>query len=149
MCVVATVLVRTLPFINAADVNSTSLRGAVTHGDGPVDHEEITSEMANRSHDSNDTLSTSWWGGWHHGSAGETCCMCSAHMGITTLLYSAEDYHHFYGSHDARWQCLHECPRKCESDWHHGRYFGCYDESHLMAMDRMYGHRDSILWAFW
>merc|ERR1712051_1074670 len=21
--------------------------------------------------------------------------------------------HHFYGSHDARWQCLHKCPRKC------------------------------------
>merc|ERR1719251_444732 len=68
--------------------------------------------------------------------------VCAPHTWASPLSYSAEDYHHFYGSHDARWQCLHECPRKCESDWHHGRYFGCYDESHLMAMDRMYGHRD-------
>merc|ERR1712176_1654752 len=95
---------------------------------------------ANDSTSLNETLSASWWG-WHHGIAGETCCMCSVQNGWTTLLYSAEDYHHFFGGHDAKWRCFHDCPSRCESDWHHGRYFGCYDEDHLKTMDRMYGHR--------
>merc|ERR1712187_981775 len=93
-----------------------------------------------RSNATNETLSAAWWG-WHHGIFGETCCMCSVQNGWSTLLYSAEDYHHFFGGHDAKWRCLHDCPRRCESDWHHGRYFGCYDEEHLREMDRMYGHR--------
>merc|ERR1711879_243751 len=95
----------------------------------------------------NSTLSASWWG-WHHGVFGETCCMCSSWAGHTTVLYSAADYHHWYGSHNAKWQCLHDCPSKCASNWHHGRYFGCYDEQHLKEMDRLYGHRDHYTLAY-
>merc|ERR1719343_469363 len=87
---------------------------------------------------SNASLSSAW--GWHHGILGETCCMCQVRTGRVTLLYSAEDYHHWYGGHSAQWRCLHECPRKCNSNWHHGNYFGCFDESHLYAMDQRYGH---------
>merc|ERR1712176_770364 len=72
---------------------------------------------------------------------GETSCMCQMSMGFTTLLYSAEEYHHMYGTHNASWQCQHECPRKCASDWHHGRFFGCYDQQHLIQMERDFGHR--------
>lgn len=87
----------------------------------------------------NMSVSASWWD--HHGVSGETCCMCSVHVGYTTILYSAEDYHHWYGSHNAMWKCMHDCKWRCESNYHHGRYFGCYDERHLQEMDRQYGHR--------
>lgn len=87
--------------------------------------------------------SVSGWWGWHHAVAGETCCMCQVSMGFQgTLLYSAEDYDHMFGTHTAMWQCQFDCPRKCGADWHHGRYFGCFDEQHLMEMDRRYGHMD-------
>merc|ERR1719414_756931 len=86
-------------------------------------------------------VSAEWWGNWHHGIPGETCCMCQQNLGHTTLLYSAADYHHMYGSHNAWWQCQHDCPRRCGQDWHHGSFFGCYDEQHLLAMDRQYGRR--------
>jgi len=86
----------------------------------------------------NHTLSAAW--GWHHGIFGETCCMCQVRTGWETLLYSVEDYHHWNGGHSAQWRCLHECPQKCGSNWHHGNYFGCFDESHLYEMDRRYGH---------
>merc|ERR1719188_219462 len=66
--------------------------------------------------------SGSGWG-WHHGVSGETCCMCQVRTGWTTLLYSAEDYSHKWGDHNAMWHCHNECPRKCGSDWHHGSYF--------------------------
>jgi hypothetical protein len=89
----------------------------------------------------NMSVSASWWD--HHGAQGETCCMCSVHVGHTTILYSAEDYHHWYGSHNAMWKCMHDCRWKCESDYHHGRYFGCYDERHLQQMDRQYGHKSA------
>merc|ERR1712087_398357 len=97
------------------------------------------------------TVASSWFG-WQHGIVGETCCMCSVRSGWDTLLYSAEDYSNWFGGHDARWRCEHECASKCESDWHHGRYFGCYDESHLHELDNRYGHRSGYrlsLWSFW
>jgi hypothetical protein len=85
------------------------------------------------------SVSASWWD--HHGVQGETCCMCSVYVGHTTILYSAEDYHHWYGSHNAMWKCMHDCRWRCEHNYHHGGYFGCYDERHLQEMDRLYGHR--------
>jgi hypothetical protein len=80
--------------------------------------------------------SSGWWG---HGIFGETCCMCSKHFGRTTILYAAEDYSHLFGGHNAFWRCQHQCEYKCRSRG--GHLFGCYDEQHLQAMDRRYGHR--------
>merc|ERR1712137_495464 len=91
----------------------------------------------------NSSVSSSWFN-WQHGIVGETCCMCSIRSGWSTLLYSAEDYSNWFGGHNARWRCEHECARKCESDWHHGRYFGCYDEAHLHELDNRYGHRSGF-----
>merc|ERR1711976_973842 len=91
----------------------------------------------------NSTVASSWFG-WQHGIVGETCCMCSVRSGWNTLLYSAEDYSNWFGGHNARWRCEHECARKCEADWHHGRYFGCYDEAHLHELDNRYGHRSGF-----
>jgi len=77
--------------------------------------------------------------GWGHGILGETCCMCSAHVGWNTVLFAAEDYSHFLGGHAAQWWCQRGCEAKCRA---RGAYkFGCYDEQHLLAMDRLYGHR--------
>ena len=167
----ATVVTITCGLCAAADVNSTSVRGSWTSHNQSAPHlpgdEDVLNSIvqleastgmpaemkraqqelieasvdgnSSRSNATNETLSASWWGG--RGIFGETCCMCSVQNGWSTLLYSAEDYHHFFGGHDAKWRCLHDCPRRCESDWHHGRYFGCYDEEHLREMDRMYGHR--------
>jgi len=83
--------------------------------------------------------SSGWWG---HGIFGETCCMCSKHFGRTTILYAAEDYSHFFGGHGAFWRCQHQCEYKCRSRG--GHMFGCYDEQHLKAMDRRYGHRSDF-----
>jgi len=77
--------------------------------------------------------------GWGHGIFGETCCMCSMHVGFNTVLYAAADYSHFFGGHAAAWYCQRECEVKCH--FRGGHYFGCYDEQHLLAMDRLYGHR--------
>jgi len=77
--------------------------------------------------------------GWRHGIPGETCCMCSMHVGFNTVLYAAADYSHFFTGHAADWQCQRECEMKCHIRG--GHYFGCYDEQHLLAMDRLYGHR--------
>jgi hypothetical protein len=76
---------------------------------------------------------------WGHGIFGETCCMCSMHFGRNTLLYAAEDYSHFFGGHNAFWRCQHSCESKCHRRG--GHVFGCYDEQHLLALDRYYGHR--------
>merc|ERR1719277_1215404 len=77
-----------------------------------------------------------WWG---HGVFGETCCMCSRRWGRTTILYAAEDYSHFFGGYSALWQCQHSCELECFKKG--GHQFGCYDEQHLVIMDRLYGHR--------
>jgi hypothetical protein len=77
-----------------------------------------------------------WWG---HGVSGETCCMCSRRWGWTTILYAAEDYSHSYGVHSALWQCQHSCEVECHKKG--GHQFGCYDEQHIVIMDRLYGHR--------
>lgn len=87
--------------------------------------------------ESSASLRGSWW--WGHGRQGETCCMCSQHVGFTTLLYAAEDYSHRHGSHSARWWCNQQCGRQCRRKG--GRKFGCFDERHLLEMDRNYGHR--------
>merc|ERR1712032_330357 len=39
--------------------------------------------------------------GWGHGIFGETCCMCSKHVGWNTVIYAAADYQHYFGSHAA------------------------------------------------
>ena len=156
----ATIAFAIVPFTSAQDA-SQHLRGAANVTDPEVNSSVFVAstipvsvnlspvqkvEDAQRDIDaavarsaSNSTISSSWFG-WQHGIGGETCCMCSVQMGSETLLYSAEDYNHWFGSHAARWQCDRECARKCGSDWHHGRYFGCYDESHLRAMDNRCGH---------
>jgi len=77
--------------------------------------------------------------GWGHGIFGETCCMCSVRAGWTTVLYAAADYSNFFGGHAANWWCQQECEVKCH--FKGGHMFGCYDEQHLLAMDRLYGHR--------
>jgi len=76
---------------------------------------------------------------WGHGIFGETCCMCSMHFGRNALLYAAEDYSHFFGGHNAFWRCQNSCESKCHGRG--GHMFGCYDEQHLLALDRYYGHR--------
>jgi len=76
---------------------------------------------------------------WGHGAVGETCCMCSEHRGLNTVLYAAADYSHWIGIHGATWWCNFECESKCRQ--HGGHMFGCYDERHLQEMDRQYGHR--------
>jgi len=77
--------------------------------------------------------------GWGHGIFGETCCMCSMHVGWNTVLYGAADYSNFFGGHAAQWWCQQGCEVKCHSRG--GHMFGCYDEQHLLEMDRRYGHR--------
>jgi len=77
-----------------------------------------------------------WWG---HGKKGETCCMCSKHVGFTTLLYAAGDYSHRYGKHSARWRCNQVCELQCHLQG--GHKFGCYGERKLLAMEQSYGHR--------
>mmetsp|Transcript_21801 Transcript_21801/g.54539 ORF Transcript_21801/g.54539 Transcript_21801/m.54539 type:complete len:229 (-) Transcript_21801:63-749(-) len=77
-----------------------------------------------------------WWG---HGTAGETCCMCSRHVGWTTVLYAAEDYSNKHGFYNAQSRCQNECEEECHDKG--GHKFGCYDEQHLVWMDRVYGHR--------
>merc|ERR1712039_615713 len=130
-----------LPCISADSAGAAALRGAAKNASAvsalPSQSPNISAAVEMEGSE----VSATRWGGWHHGIPGETCCMCQANMGFTTLLYSAEDYHHMYGTHNAWWQCQHECPRKCQSDWHHGRFFGCYDERHLMRMDRDFGRR--------
>ena len=128
---------------------------SATPMDANVSHEqkvenaqrEIDAAVANSNATDNSTLSSAFWG-WHHGVAGETCCMCAVQNGWETILYSAADYDHWYGSHSAQWECMHECPQRCGSDWHHGRYFGCYDESHLHEMDSRYGHSSGYSIAY-
>ena len=55
------------------------------------------------------------------------------------LFPAAEDYSHFFGGHSALWQCQHSCELECLKKG--GHQFGCYDEQHLVIMDRLYGHR--------
>merc|ERR1712087_617228 len=78
---------------------------------------------------------------------GETCCMCSLrlpHLG--TLLYAAGDYDHNWGSHNALWHCNSVCRTQCR--WMgSGRYLGCYDESHIRAVNRRYSHARG--WYIW
>jgi hypothetical protein len=81
--------------------------------------------------------------GWGHGIFGETCCMCSMHMGFKTMLYAAGDYSNFFGSHNARWWCEAGCESKCHRRG--GHMFGCYDEQHLLMVDREYGHRSGFV----
>jgi len=78
--------------------------------------------------------------GWGHGIFGETCCMCSTHVGFTTVLYAAEDYSNFWGGHNAKWRCQSQCEMKCHFKAG-GHMFGCYDEQLILQMDRQYGHR--------
>eukprot|EP00932_Pfiesteria_piscicida_P007209 SRR837773.17214.p2 GENE.SRR837773.17214~~SRR837773.17214.p2 ORF type:complete len:212 (+),score=55.30 SRR837773.17214:47-637(+) len=80
--------------------------------------------------------------GWGHGIFGETCCMCSMHWGLRTVLYAAEDYTNFFGAHNAMWRCQHGCEEKCYRRG--GHMFGCYDEDHLLQLDRMYGGRSNF-----
>merc|ERR1719499_2900024 len=75
-----------------------------------------------------------WWG---HAHAGETCCMCAKTVGQTTLLFAVADYDHTFGVHTAYWWCSSVCGNECANQASH--QFGCYDESHLLQMDRMYG----------
>jgi len=77
--------------------------------------------------------------GWGHGIFGETCCMCSMHVGWNTVLYAAADYSNFFGGHAAQYWCQQQCEAKCY--FRGGHMFGCYDEQLLLALDRQYGHR--------
>jgi len=80
--------------------------------------------------------------GWGHGIFGETCCMCYRHFGHDTVLFAGEDYWHVFGGHSALWRCQHQCEYKCRMQG--GHTFGCYDEQHLLAFDRQYGHRSGF-----
>jgi len=77
--------------------------------------------------------------GWGHGIFGETCCMCSKHVGWNTVIYAAADYQHYFGSHAASWWCMQQCEVKCHLMG--GHLFGCYDEQHLLQMDTRYGRQ--------
>jgi hypothetical protein len=99
--------------------------------------ESVSDELQNVTGQAQGPRVMSSW--WHH-RRGETCCMCSAHFGRKTLLYSAEDYDHSYGNHNAMWHCMNECEWKCNGNWHHGHKFGCYDEQHLRSMNSHFGH---------
>merc|ERR1712154_501297 len=81
------------------------------------------------------------------GYRGETCCMCSKPLrNLGTLLFAVEDYNHDYGSHNAMWYCQQNCARKCR--WAaSSAFYGCYDERHLLDMNRRYSHRHG--WNIW
>jgi len=63
-------------------------------------------------------------------------------LGGEEVAYAAEDYSHFWHGHDAFWHCEHECDVKCNIRG--GHKFGCYDEKHLQAFKRQYGHRSGF-----
>merc|ERR1712061_714708 len=78
--------------------------------------------------------------GWGHGILGETCCMCSKHVGWNTVLYAAADYRHYgWWAYSAKEECMQQCDVKCHLRG--GHMFGCYDEQHLLQMDTRYGQQ--------
>jgi hypothetical protein len=73
--------------------------------------------------------------------------MCKKNLDhLGTLLYAAGDYDHNWGSRNAMQHCQDVCREQCE--WMgEGRYFGCYDEDHIISMNERYGHRAG--WNIW
>jgi len=124
----------------AADADAAHPQTANATEQARLDLEAVVAAAAMTSNGGGGAANLRGTAGWGHGIFGETCCMCSQHFGFTTVLYAAEDYSHFFGGHAANWWCQQECEVKC----HYrsgGHMFGCYDEQHLLELDRLYGHR--------
>jgi len=123
----------------AADADAALFQTANATEQARLDLEAVVAAAAMTSSGGGGAANLRGTAGWGHGIFGETCCMCSQHLGFTTVLYAAEDYSHFFGGHAANWWCQQECEVKCHYRTG-GHMFGCFDEQHLQDMDRRYGH---------